>query len=770
MNEYEKTTVFKNEGIATESTIVTIFDGNQRPRQYDLALFHKEVVSFGRDRNNDIQLTSKYVSSHHGCFVYDGSKWVMQDNKSTNGLVYNDKYIDVLAFQEGDFVRIDGKHTSSDGVLFVFIGNQGFDQWKSVELNKKTYSIGRAADCDIVLGHVSISMHHAHLEKRQDGMYIIDDKSTNGVIINGIPLNTEHRLAEKDVILITNTKMIYSHGALYFYTYKSGISVDGSDVVIVRGKGNKKFITCNHVNVHVNPGELVGIIGGSGAGKSTILNALSGYLKPNEGQVYINGVDLYQNFDRLKRTIGYVPQSDIVYDNLTLHDMLMYTAQLRLPSDTSKEEYERAIDRAIEIVDLKEKKQSYIRALSGGQKKRASIAVELLSDPNLLFLDEPASGLDPGTERTLMKTLRNMSDDGKTILLVTHSTLCLNMCDKIIFMGNGGNLCFYGSLEESYQFFGVDNVVDIYEKLNNEAKEWSQRFARQNGKIRLKESITPSASSTSTNVFKQLQILSARYMKLVANDRMRLLLILLQAPLLAYLISLVADGEEFVQYEMTKSLLFALSCSAFWIGMLNSIQEICKERTILHREYMAGLSLSAYIGSKILVLGLLCMVQSVLLVGVFSIFVSLPEEGVKWSAFLEMLITTWLTAMSAAGMGLFVSSLFKNADRAMTVAPILLMPQILFSGLLFKLSGFTEKISYFATCRWSMEGYGTTANLNDLVLRMEQEYPDFPIEHEVEDFFEFTFSHLCRSWWIMLGSAILFLIIGRILLKNIQKN
>lgn len=243
--------------------------------------------------------------------------------------------------------------------------------------------------------------------------------------------------------------------------------------------------------------------------------------------------------------------------------------------------------------------------------------------------------------------------------------------------------------------------------------------------------------------------------------------VLIQAPLLAILISFVADGKQFEQYEMTKSLLFGLSCSAFWVGMLNAIQEICKERTIMKREYMTGLSLSTYIFSKILVLGVLCLVQSILILGVFSVMVGLPEEWILLHSFFELLITTFITAISSVAMGLFVSSLFTNADRAMTVAPILLMPQILFSGLIFKLSGVTECISWVAICRWSMEGYGTTANLNALPLRLQQE--GIMIPHESEAFFEFTSSHLLSSWAIMLIYTIIFLVLARIVLSKVEK-
>ena len=433
----------------------------------------------------------------------------------------------------------------------------------------------------------------------------------------------------------------------------------------------------------------------------------------------------------------------------------------------SQAECDAAISRAIELVELTEKKNSLIKALSGGQRKRASIAVELLSDPNLLFLDEPASGLDPGTERNLMQSLREMANNGKTVILVTHSTLQLKLCDKIVFMGKGGNLCFCGSYEDALEFFDVKDVVDVYNMITDSPKEWSKKYSQNVGETGKHREIATKSNKVKENKLRQLVVLCLRYVKLVLNDKQRLLLLLLQAPLLALLISLVADGQQYEQYEMTKSLLFALSCSGFWIGMLNAIQEICKERTIMKREYMTGLSLSAYVSSKIIILGGLCLIQSLMVTGVFSLLVGIPEEGVMLLPFMEILITTFFTALSAAAMGLLVSSLFTNADRAMTVAPILLMPQILFSGLIFKLDGVTEMISWIAICRWSMESYGTTANLNVLPLRLQQEGINVP--HEAEEFFDFSASHMFAAWGILIGFAILYLVVARLFLGRIKK-
>lgn len=775
MQDLDKTVSFSGTPNQAANSLVTIFDGDCAPRTIHLNEFRKNFVSFGRDPKNDIVLTSHLVSSEHGRFVRKDSTWIMEDKAaykeqgSTNGLIYNNASIISRSINDGDFIRIDdGVETVPEGVLFVFSSADSDNQWHSLPLSEKPeLTIGREETCDIPLPHVSVSKCHAKIIREQDGYYIVDNGSTNGVIVNNKCISGKEKLHEKDVIAITNSKLVFTTAVISYCCYKSGISVDASDIVIRRGKGRKSFITSNHVSLNAKPGELVAIIGGSGAGKSTILNCMCGYLKPTQGNVFINGVNLYQNFDSLKKIVGYVPQSDIVYDNLTLHDMLLYTAKLRLPQDTTPAEREAAITRAIDTVELPDKRNSLIRSLSGGQRKRASIAVELLSDPNLLFLDEPASGLDPGTERNLMQSLRSMADGGKTVILVTHSTLQLKMCDKIVFMGKGGNLCFYGSYDEAMEFFGVSDVVDVYNMITEDAKQWSARFEQSRqapGKVRQTSVVS---AKSKKNRGRQLRVLSARYLKLVANDRQRLLLLLVQAPLLAALISLVADGNQFEQYEMTKSLLFSLSCSAFWVGMLNAIQEICKERSIMKREYMTGLSLSAYVCSKMIVLGVLCLIQSLLITGVFSQMVGLPEEGILAHPFLELLTTTFITAVSSTAMGLFVSSLFTNADRAMTVAPILLMPQILFSGLIFKLSGATEIISWFAVCRWSMEGYGTSANLNDLTLKLQQEGIMLP--HEAESFFDFTASHLLTSWGILILFTFVFLLLARLVLSRIGK-
>ncbi|MBE6678069.1 MAG: ATP-binding cassette domain-containing protein [Ruminococcaceae bacterium] len=778
----------------SDGQILTIFDADKPPFTIHLGSYNKTVVDFGRSSDNDIVFSSPIVSRGHGRFVFNGNEWFVEDKESRNGTIYNSSYIRSHRISDGDFIRIDdGIEALASGVLMIVSSENSNNKWISAPTSANEITIGRDERCTISLPHISVSKIHAKIVRDTTGFYIYDNNSTNGVLVNGKRIIGRTKLHEKDVIVITNSKLIFTSQAIHYCCYNQGISVDAEDIVVRRGKGAKSFITCNHVRLNIKPGELVAIIGGSGAGKSTILNCISGYLKPTSGKVFINGTDLYNNYDFLKKLIGYVPQQDIVYDNLTLHDMLMYTAKLRLPADTSTAEKEKAIARAIELVELKEKTNHFIKSFSGGQRKRASIAVELLSDPNLLFLDEPSSGLDPGTERNLMSSLRNMANTGKTVILVTHSTLQLKMCDKIVFMGKGGNLCFFGSHDDALKFFGVDDVVDIYNMITDEAPKWSAKYASTAVSVTPRGANIPVKRSGEKKI-KQLAVLSARYVKLIFNDRQRLLLLLLQAPALAALIAVVTNEYVFnydmftasgnlagtLAYQNTRGIYFALACCCFWVGMLNAIQEICKERNILRREFLSGLSLWSYLGSKLIVLGVLSLVQSLLICGVFSALVGLPEYSLLFPPFVEMVITTWLSTVAAASMGLLVSSMFSNPDRAMTLAPILLMPQILFSGIIFKLEGVTKILASLTVCKWNMAGYGSSANLCAFVdveaptmssptLMIEIERGKNMITEVERNMYCHSAGTLFGTWFALIVMSAVFVLGTRFMLARISK-
>jgi len=749
-----------------------IFDGIAKPTPVNLAGFNKREITFGREAGNDIRLYSSYVSRFHGRIRLINGQYIIEDLNSRNGLIFNGEAIRSRVIEDGDFIRIDdGVETTTTGVLMVFSSQDDAGDWKTFSLvNHMETTIGRDLCCTVVLDHVSVSKIHAKIITKKNTYFLLDNDSTNGIMVNGKKIEGMIQLHEKDVILITNSKLIYGNGKLSYCCFKKGINLSAENVVkIVKKFGKEQKIICNDVSLAINPCELVAIVGGSGTGKSTIMNCISGYNRPTTGIVVVNGVDLYKNYAALKNIIGYVPQQDIIFDKLTIIDMLNYAAQLRLPKDFTSRERLCVVARAIDNVELTVHQDKLIKDLSGGQRKRVSIAIELLSDPNLFFLDEPASGLDPGTERNLMKTLRAMAARGKTVIFVTHSTLNLHLCDKIVFMGEGGQLCFCGSYQEALQFFAQTDIVNVYNLVAENPQFYKAKYLLEQ-KHRSRSAVSISVApkySRRQDMLRQLFVLCRRNLNILLKDKARLLLILLLPPGLALLISLVADGEQFVQYEMTKSLLFSLSCSAFFLGVLNSIQEICKERAILKREYMTGLRLDSYISSKLFVMGLICGIQSLLLVAVFTRLIGVPDGGIIFASFYELLLTTFLTALAASAIGLFVSALVKNADKAMAVAPILLIPQLLFSGLIFELSGATEIFSWLAVCRFSMQGYGTSANLNSLSTRLEQQ--GVYLAREIDSFFTFSQSNFVLSLLVLCLFVLVFAVLASFVLRVIKK-
>lgn len=758
-----------------ESYFLTILDDTGL-QSINLSTFGKDRITFGTLTDNDIILTSDSADYKQG-YLEINEYGVLVVNTSLNIPILgnNDKPFDNVYLSEGSFIKIiDDASPSSSGVLMIMSINQNLDEWKTYPLQLGNVSIGSGSSCDIILSPSGVAKHHATIRRSLNKFSIFDEFSLNGVYVNGskIPASTEIELKNLDVILIGNTKIILCKDKLFYQIFERGIRLDAIDIVKrVRIKFKVKEIS-SHVSMSIKPAEFVAFVGGSGAGKSTFMKCISGVDAPTSGTVLLNGENLYENYESLKYNIGYVPQDDIVFSNLTLHDMLQYAAKLRMPDNTSRKERNQRIEEVLEIVNLTDFENSYIRQLSGGQRKRASIAVELLADPNLFFLDEPTSGLDPGTERSIMKTLRQMSQMGKTIILVTHNTLNLHLCDKVAFFGDGGHLCFYGSPQDALNFFEVDDFVDVYTLINENQEYWYQKFQSIQEpieKVEIQKEKSNNIVNGKKSFFKQLFILIKRYIKLISNDFQQLLILFAQAPIISVLLAKVASSDLYTTYSDTKSILFSLACASIWLGLLNSVQEICKEKVILQKEHMADLKLSAYILSKLIVQGLLAFLQSLLLVFIFQQIVGSSQYSILISPFWDMQIICFLSILSSAAMGLFISAMVKNTNIAMTILPLILVPNLLFSGMLFKLKNFGDFVSNFILCRWTVEGLGTTANLNALTHVEQIINPMFVVEPE--EYFTFTVEHMQHVILIIL-LMIFVLLVGSylVLRKNIDKN
>lgn len=686
---------------------------------YDLKAFGKDRILFGRDPDRcDIVIPMSTISGVHGKIKFANGKTYVGDVGSTNGTyLFRGEIYEWMKprkyyqKESGDWIlRIDAKsHVSNQSAVIILTDSLQKSAWQCQTLSEGLTLIGRGSDNTIVMDSPGISRKHAAI-MNQNGVYTIIDYGSN---------------------------------------------------------------------------EFVAIIGGSGAGKTTVMNAMSGFDRDIEGNVFCNGIDLRRNFNSLKNMIGFVPQQDIIYENLKLKKMLLYTAKMKMSSDTTRAEMELRIYKVLEMVDLTEHADTYIRKLSGGQKKRASIAVELLADPGLFFLDEPTSGLDPDTEQSLMHTLASLSkSEGKTIIMVTHTTQSIHLCDKVIFMGPGGKICYCGPPSEMNEYFGKQDLVEIYNELAVNTDNWNGYYLQNYWQKRQEEPALTKAEDTfiknsarrNVSWFKQLRVLTARYMNLIKNDYSRLLLLLVQPVAIALLLFLVAQEGTFVNFDDTKSILFALSCSGIWIGLFNTIQEVCKERAILKREYMGNLRLSGYVLSKYIVQGIICLIQATLLT---TIFLNLLEHTAKGGAIwgshpgMEIWLTMVLTIFASASMGLIVSSLVRNADRAMAFAPFVLIVQLLFSGVLFALGDGALVISKITVSRWSMECLGNTADLNALPYKEIEtetgELMKIPAK-PYEDFFVRTSEHLWHTWLILFLIMLICGVVSTIVLRNLKKD
>jgi ABC transport system ATP-binding/permease protein len=783
-----------------------------------------QPLVLGRAPTNDIVLTSRFVSAKHARIDPDGAAHRIVDIGSTNGILSEGKRLAAntpLKLADGDVLRIGDPATGNFVTLtyhnpVVARAAQAGTVAQSYPLdpNDPQITIGREGS-EIVLENPQVSRQHAVID-RVGGRHVLRDVgSTNGTFVNGQRI-TEHTLTPGDVIQIGAFKLVYDGDSLDQYDQRGALRIDARNLSRTVRRDGKTRVILKDVSLSIEPREFVALVGGSGTGKSTLMNALSGYAQATGGHVLVNGDDYYRNFDAYRAVLGYVPQDDIIHRTLPVERALGYAAQLRLPADTAPAEITQRIARVLEDVEMTPHRDKLVENLSGGQRKRVSIGAELLADPSLFFLDEPTSGLDPGLEKKMMYTLRRLADSGRTVVLVTHATANISQCDHVAFMSDG-RLVYFGPPAEALQFFNVTSgdFADIYTKLEGvasqqDADRWSvvQRDlqheydawtnaerrtpnAEQKGPIqRSAFSVQPSlaelwemkfraspeyahyvagrlalapsgpvaggaggntsSSAPRVSPLRQFGILARRYLDLIVQDRRNLLILLLQAPIIGVLLMLVAKSDAIVGDKVfaseAKKVLFMLATVAVWFGIINAAREITKESAIFRRERLANLRIGPYVLSKIVILTLLVVVQSALLLGLVGLKVHFPAMGVLLPGWIELYITTLLTSLAGLAIGLAISSAAATPDRAISIVPLALIPQILFAGVIFTLGdGYTVErlLSWFTVSRWAMDAYGTTVNLNEMNFQPG-------LLRVVKDEYTFTAGHLLSRWAILL--------------------
>ncbi len=341
--------------------------------------------------------------------------------------------------------------------------------------------IGRATDNDIVIPDVLASRHHATLVPTPGGTEILDNRSINGTFVNGARVESAV-LHDGDTVTIGNVDLVFRGGTLVrrteteAATRTGGLDVHGVTWTI---EGNKTLL--DNISMAARPGTLTAVIGPSGAGKSTLARLVAGYTHPTTGTVSFEGHDIHAEYASLRSRIGMVPQDDVVHGQLTVNQALMYAAELRLPPDTTKEDRQQVVAQVLEELEMTRHADTRVDKLSGGQRKRASVAMELLTGPSLLILDEPTSGLDPALDRQVMTMLRQLADAGRVVLVVTHSLTYLDVCDQVLLLAPGGKTAFYGPPNQIGPSMGTTNWADIFSSVAGDPDAANTRFLAQHG-------------------------------------------------------------------------------------------------------------------------------------------------------------------------------------------------------------------------------------------------------------------------------------------------
>jgi len=735
-------------------------------------------VTLGRRPDNAVVLRSLWVSGLHCRIDPHGGGHKVVDVGSRNGLLFNGQRVTERVLSDGDVLRIPDPTTASVVTLaYVNQLSPRVSKAATVALHQPiargpgVVTLGRVG-ADVVLDNPQVSARHAQVEWHGSYHTLQDNRSTNGTFLNGRRVYGPVLLKAGDVIQIGPFKLRYDGDSLDSYDQRGALRIDAlslrREVPDPRGEGARVIL--DDVSLCIDACEFVALVGGSGAGKSTLMMALSGYQPADRGEVRVNGDDYYRHFDAYRAILGYVPQDDVVHRMLPVERALSYAARLKLPADTLDEEIAARVEKVLAAVEMTAHRGKLVEHLSGGQRKRVSIAAELLNDPSLLFLDEPTSGLDPGLEKKMMFTLRRLADSGRTVVLVTHATANITQCDHVVFMA-AGRMVYFGPPAEALGFFRVTSgdFADIYTKLDGVADPegplvrtdlrdeyalwqkhnpdatgrplyaelWEMRYRRseqhqryvvdrlarapQGPSVDGAEAGGGRRSGARYSPVRQFGILAQRYLDLISQDRRGLAMLLGQAPLMGVLLAMVSRADSLTGRRAdateARKLLFMLSTVGVWFGIINAAREVCKESAILRRERLANLRVGPYVASKVAVLGALVMVQSALLLGVVALWVRLPPHGLVLGVEGDFYVTTVLSSVAGLALGLLISALATTPDKAMSVVPLALVPQILFAGMIFDLSGSTTVASWFTASRWSMDAFGALAAINDLPAR-----------------------------------------------------
>jgi ABC-type multidrug transport system ATPase subunit/pSer/pThr/pTyr-binding forkhead associated (FHA) protein len=719
-------------------------------------ILDQNIVGMGRAEENAVVLNESNVSRYHAELNWNSDRYFITDLSSYCGTWVNQDRVNPqvpIPLVHGDTIRIGSfdvrfltdvnvplsqmSVNKQEATVFEPPANSTAIALPTTVLDlrgRSCFSIGRDRQNDIAIEHPTVSRFHAHIERKDGSVYITDLSSTNGTFINGKPIHGTRLLRAGDTIRIGPSRMVlHTDEKIIREDEQGNLRLDAINLRKVVGKGTTIL---NDISLSIMPREFVVIAGVSGGGKSTLLDALNGFRPATSGSVLVNSTDLYKNFNAYRTQLGYVPQDDIIHKELTVRQALNFAARLRMPADTTDAERQQRLNEVLDDLELTHRQNVPVKSLSGGQRKRVSIGVELLTKPSLFFLDEATSGLDPGTEAQIMRLLRKLADQGRTVLLITHATKNVTMCDLVVFLAKGGRVAYLGQPQEAIQYFGVQEFDEIYDKVEDELspEEWQKRYKESpqyQKYVVERQSILPQPQSDSQQTrpkqqrsasqtknisgWQQFLILSQRNIAILMRDRASLILMLAIAPILGIL--------DFITWQKTLfdplngdagqaiTMLFVAVLIAVLVGNLTTMREIVKEVEIYRRERTIGLQILPYILSKVWIGVLLALYQAAIFLLTKKLAVEIPGGA---ETLVSMYVTLVLATIAGMMMGLLISALSPNQNIAPLLTIIFLVPQITFGGGMLPIKSFGlpgQLINHITLTKWSFEALVTTTEL-----------------------------------------------------------
>jgi ABC transport system ATP-binding/permease protein len=683
-------------------------------------------VVLGRSADADIPSDHRSVSRQHAVLEPGPAGWTLTD-LSRNGTFVEGRQVERIHL-DGQVVAHLG--VPPDGVRVTLLtrgagapgrpppGQQG--RLTAVHtMPAEKLLIGRAAGNDIVLDDVLASERHAELRRTPGGWQLSDLGSSHGTFVNGRRVRTAP-VSPADVVSIGHHQLhLRESGEIGSYVDAGDNAFQARGLTVHAGRR-----TLLHDISFGLPGRaLLAVVGPSGAGKSTLLGALTGTRPASTGDVHYAGRSLYDDYEELRQRLAVVPQDDILHTQLTVRDALRFAARLRFPADTAEAERQARIDEVLAELGLSEHVDKRISQLSGGQRKRTGVALELLTKPSLLFLDEPTSGLDPGTDRAVMRTLRELADDGRTVVVVTHNVANLEVCDLMLVLAEGGWLAYLGPPDEAPAYFGADDHADVFLKLGQAGGEqWAERYRRSAPRYvgdtssaahpagRPPVSRSQPDSHRPRAALTQFTVLCRRYLAVITADR-QYAIFLAVLPLVLSLLARAVPGEAGLSVATAAAagnrqpglLLLVLVVGAALMGAAAAIRELVKERPIYVHERAVGLSAGAYLLSKIVVLTVVVGLEATVFTAASLAGRPGADDPLLAPGNLEILFAVLLVGVATMLMGLLISALIDNADRGMPLLVLMIMAQLVFSGGLFPVHDRLglEQLAWLAPARWA---------------------------------------------------------------------